>query len=120
MASFGALHLGDGTTVTADDPRATFEQGDFGGNVLWSIDGGGRGRRTLIAGQLAAPTSLALATAEAVFRSHNDGQARTLTDNLGVTWPNVVLTLYRPLGRVRQTPAGIYYRAYRAEFLHLS
>ena len=60
-----------------------------------------------------------LASAEAQFRSFNDGVARVLIDNFGVTWTNVRLEAFQPSGRVMQSPGGYYFRPYQARFLHL-
>jgi hypothetical protein len=105
--------------VTADNPRENQLNAFFGLSGLESLDGGLRGRVTHVTGLLYGPSAPSLASAEALFRSFNDGIARTLVDTLGAAWPNVRLESFQPQGRVRQSPAGVMFRSYQARFLHL-
>ena len=121
MASFGGLNL-FGTAVsmvTSDNPREKQLNAYFGLSGLESLDGGLRGRFTHVTGLLYGPSPIALASAESLFRSFNDGVTRSLTDTLGVTWPSVRLDSFQPIGRVRQSPSGVLFRSYTARFLHL-
>jgi hypothetical protein len=111
-----------GTAVsmtTADNPRENQLNAFFGLSGLESLDGGMRGRVTYVTGLLYGASPPALAAAEAGFRSFNDGVARPLVDTLGTTWPSVRLQFFQPQGRVRQSPAGVLFRSYKARFLHL-
>lgn len=122
MASFGGVNI-FGTAVkmsTADNPRANQVNAYFGLGGLESLDGGSRGRITYVSGLLFGLSAATLASAEAAFRSYNDGIARPLVDQLGNTWPNVRLEWFHPSGRIGQTAAGGYFRSYQARFLHLS
>ena len=122
MASYGGVAI-FGTSVsmtTSDYPRETQVNTFFGINGLESLDGGFRGRITNVHGVLYGPSSTLLAAAEGLFRSYNDGIIRTLVDNLGTTWPNARLLTFQPIGRAKQSADGTYFRAYRAQFLHLS
>lgn len=121
MPSFGGINI-FGTAVsmlTADNPREKQLNAFFGLSGLESLDGGLRGRVTRVSGLLYGSSPLALAGAEATFRSFNDGTTRTLVDTLGVSWPSVRLEAFEPQGKVRQSPGGILFRAYQARFLHL-
>lgn len=121
MPSYGGVNI-FGTAVTmstVDHPRSTQVNSFFGLSGLETLDGGSRGRVTEAGGVLFGPSPVALASAESTFRSFDDGLTRLLIDSLGTAWSNVVLESFRPLGRVRQSPQGVYFRAYRARFLHL-
>jgi hypothetical protein len=121
MASYGSVNI-FGTAVTmstADHPREKQVNSFFGLSGLETLDGGLRGRVTEVKGLLFGPMPTALASAESIFRSYNDGVTRNLVDTLGTTWANVRLDSFQPLGRVRQSPFGFFFRAYRARFLHL-
>lgn len=121
MASFGGVNI-FGTAVsmvTSDNPRERQLNAYFGLSGLESLDGGLRGRVTLVNGLLHGDSPELLASAELVFRAFNDGRAYFLVDTLGVAWPNVRLDAFQPLGRVRSSPAGVYFRSYQARFLHL-
>jgi hypothetical protein len=121
MATLGGANI-FGTAVsmtTADNPRANQLNAFFGLSGLESLDGGMRGRVTHVTGLLYAASPASLAVAESNFRSYNDGIARPLVDTLGTTWSSVRLEFFQPQGRVRQSPAGVLFRAYKARFLHL-
>jgi hypothetical protein len=121
MASFGGTNI-FGTAVsmvTADNPRERQLNAFFGLSGLEALDGGLRGRSTHATGLLYGASQVALATAESLFRSFNDGVARPLVDTLGVTWPAVCLVSFQPQGRIRQSPGGVLFRTYKARFLHL-
>jgi hypothetical protein len=121
MASFGGTSI-FGTAVsmvTADNPRETQLNAFFGLSGLESLDGGMRGRYTSVTGLLYGDSSAFLAAAEGTFRSFNDGIARTLVDTLGEIWANVCLVSFQPQGRIRQSPSGVFFRSYKARFLHL-
>jgi hypothetical protein len=121
MASYGGVNI-FGTAVTmstADHPREKQVNSFFGLSGLETLDGGLRGRITEVKGLLFGPMPTALAAAESTFRSYNDGVTRNLVDTLGITWANVRLDSFQPIGRVRQSPFGFFFRAYRGRFLHL-
>lgn len=121
MASFGGTNL-FGTAVsmvTADNPREKQLNAYFGLSGLESLDGGLRGRFTQVSGLLYGVSPAGLAASESLFRSFNDGIARALVDTLGVTWTSVRLDFFQPQGRVRRSPGGMLFRAYKARFLHL-
>jgi hypothetical protein len=121
MASYGSVNI-FGTAVTmstSDHPREKQVNSFFGLSGLETLDGGLRGRVTEVKGLLFGPMPTALAAAESIFRSYNDGVTRNLVDTLGTTWANVRLDSFQPIGRVRQSPFGFFFRAYRARFLHL-
>jgi hypothetical protein len=121
MASFGGASI-FGTAIsmiTADNPREKQINAFFGLSGLESLDGGLRGRVTRVTGLLYGLSPALLASAEAAFRSFNDGKARILVDTLGVSWADVRLDSFEPMGRIRQSPNGILFRTYQARFLHL-
>jgi len=121
MASFGGTNI-FGTAVsmvTADNPREKQLNAYFGLSGLESLDGGLRGRFTQVTGLLYGVSPVGLASAESLFRSFNDGVARALVDTLGITWTSVRLDFFQPQGRVRRSPSGMLFRAYKARFLHL-
>jgi hypothetical protein len=122
MASYGGVAIfGSSVSMTTSDyPRETQVNSFFGINGLESLDGGFRGRVTKAQGVLSGQSAIILASAEGLFRSYNDGVVRILVDNLGTVWPNVRLLTFQPLGRVRQSADGTYFRAYQAQFLHMT
>jgi hypothetical protein len=122
MASYGGVAIfGFSVSMTTSDyPRETQVNSFFGINGLESLDGGFRGRITKANGVLSGQSAIILASAEGLFRSYNDGVVRILVDNLGTVWPNVRLLAFQPLGRVRQSADGTYFRAYQAQFLHMT
>ncbi len=122
MASYGGVAIFGAAVsmTTSDNPRETQVNSFFGINGLETLDGGFRGRITKVHGVLFGQSSFLLASAEGLFRSYNDGIARTLVDNLGTVWPNVRLLTFQPQGRVRQSADGTFFRAYQAQFLHLA
>jgi hypothetical protein len=121
MPSFGGSNIFGGavTMSTADNPREKQLNAFFGVSGLEMLDGGLRGRMTHVTGLLYGASPALLASAEAQFRSFNDGLARALVDNFGVTWTNVRLEAFQPVGRVMQSPSGYFFRPYHARFLHL-
>lgn len=121
MASFGGTSI-FGTAVsmvTADNPREKQLNAYFGLSGLESLDGGLRGRFTQVTGLLYGTSPAGLANSESLFRSFNDGVARVLVDTLGMSWTSVRLDFFQPQGRVRRSPGGVLFRAYKARFLHL-
>jgi hypothetical protein len=121
MSSFGGVPI-FGTSVTMntiDNPRAKQLNSFFGISGLETLDGGARGRFTDVSGVLSGSSAALLASAEAMFRSYDDGAARALVDTFGTVWANVRLESFQPLGRVKQSPYAYYFRPYRARFLHL-
>src|SRR4051794_25671014 len=121
MATFGGTNI-FGTAVsmvTSDNPRQRQLNAYFGLSGLEILDGGLRGRFTHVTGLLYGGSAAALASVELLFRSFNDGVARTLVDTLGVTWQGVCLVSFQPHGRIRQSPGGVLFRTYKARFLHL-
>jgi hypothetical protein len=121
MPSYGGVNIfGLAVTMrTADNPRERQINSFFGIGGLETLDGGFRGRVTDVTGILVGNSAAALASAEALFRSYNDGVARTLVDNSGTGWLSVRLESFQPVGRVKQSIYGYYFRPYRARFLHL-
>ena len=122
MPSFGGISI-FGVAVsmaTADITRQSQVNSFFGINGLELLDGGFRGRVTRVRGVLHGASTLGLGGAENLFRSLNDGAARTLVDTLGTAWANVRMQNFQPHGRVRQAPNGTFFRAYQAQFLHLA
>jgi hypothetical protein len=122
MASYGGIPMfGAGVSMTTSDyPRECQINSFFGINGIESLDGGFRGRITRAHGVLYGESAFGLGAAEGLFRSYNDGVARTLVDNLGTVWQNVRLLRFQPEGRVRQSADGTFFRAYQAQFLHLA
>ena len=106
--------------LTAEVPRENQLNGFFGVNGFESIDGGSRGRVTRVKGVLSGNSAAALGAAETLFRSFNDGVARPLVDTLGMVWPSTRLVAFQPSGRVRRSAYGVHFRAYQAQFFHLT
>jgi hypothetical protein len=121
MASFGGANIfGSAVSMTtSDNPREKQLNAYFGLSGLESLDGGSRGRVTEVAGLLFGNSPGQLAGAEAIFRSFNDGITRSLVDTLGISWNSVRMEAFQPQGRIRQSPGGVLFRAYKARFLHL-
>ena len=122
MASYAGVPIfGLGVTMaTFDFPRKAQMNSFFGVSGVESLDGGFRGRMTRVQGVLLGSSPAELAGAEGLFRTYNDGFARTLIDNLGTTWLNVKMVRFVPFGRVRRLADGSCMRGYRALFLHLT
>jgi hypothetical protein len=121
MALFGGVNIfGKAVSMsTAENPRENQLNAYFGLSGLESLDGGARGRATHVSGLLFGDSPAALASAESIFRSYNDGIARPLTDTLGAVWLNVRMESFQPQGRVRRSASGMFFRTYQARFLHL-
>jgi hypothetical protein len=121
MPSFGGLNLFGSSVImiTSDNPRAKQVNSFFGISGLETLDGGARGRFTDVSGVLSGSSATALASSEALFRSFNDGIARNLVDTFGTAWSDVRFESFEPLGRVKQSPYGYFFRPYQARFLHL-
>jgi hypothetical protein len=122
MPSYGGVNIfGAAVTMgTADHPREKQVNSFFGLSGLETLDGGSRGRITEVSGILYGQNPGALAASESTFRSYSDGLTRNLIDNLATTWQNVRLESFQPMGRVRQSAQGVFFRTYRARFLHLA
>jgi hypothetical protein len=122
MASYGGVGIFGAAVsmTTSDNPRETQVNSYFGINGIESLDGGFRGRITNAQGVLYGESAFLLASAEGLFRSYNDGLPRTLVDNLGTVWSNVRLLRFQPQGRARQSADGTFFRAYQAQFLHMT
>jgi len=91
-----------------------------GADGLEVIDQGSRGGTTTLRAALVAASPQALAAAEQSLRSLQvAGRAGTLVDDLGRSWPGVILRQYRPQGRVCLAVNNYLARKYDAEFLHV-
>lgn len=115
LALFGSLC----TVHTFDQSRAADVRPQFGEDGLPVLDGGGRGRTTLIVGTLTGPGPEGLAAALGAIRSYHDNVARVFTDSLGMSWGSVLMGPVEPLGRVRQSPSGWLLQGFRVRLLHL-
>ena len=71
-------------------PRAQQVNSFFGVSGTQVLDGGGRGRIFFLQGVLTSTTLTGLGLAESRFHDYADGATRTLVDNRGRAWPNVV------------------------------
>ena len=122
MASYGGVGIfGAAVSMTTSDyPRESQVNSFFGINGIEALDGGFRGRITRVRGVLYGQSVQWLAAAEGAFRTYNDGVARVLVDNLGTAWPSARLLRFQPIGMLRQSADGSYFRAYEAQFLHLA
>ena len=102
-------------------PRAAQTAAYFGVSGTQILDGGSRGRVFHIRGVLTGATIADLDAAEETFYACADGVARTLIDNRGRSWPNVVFKgefLADPRGVV--AGGGGWALPYRAVFYGLS
>lgn len=122
MPAYGGAAI-FGTSVsmtTVDNPRRQ-QMNQFPGiNGRESLDQGFDGRFTVVTGLLIAPDAATLNSLENLFRSYNDGYARTLVDNFGNSWDFVKLDSFEPEGKVRIAAGpGYVFRPYTARFLHL-
>lgn len=104
--------------ATNKNPTAAQVNAFFGLEGMESLYGGSRGYVTLVRGLLFGSNASALGAAEEAFRSYDDGIARDLVDNFGVTWPQVKMVNFSPQGRVIRDGRG-FYRPYQAQFQHL-
>ena len=121
MPSYGGMNI-FGVSVamnTTDLQRSRQINEYFGLSGLEYIDGGGRGRQTEVTGLLVGDSVATLRSAEASFRSLNDGVARTLVDTASNSWDGVCLDAFRPTGRVLRSVQGFYLQPYWARLLHL-
>lgn len=91
-----------------------------GANGLEVIDHGSRGGSTFVSAALIGASTQQLRALEQQLRALQvDGGAYPLVDDLGTTWPGVILVQYQPTGRVFLTVDNYLARRYRAEFLHV-
>jgi hypothetical protein len=122
VPTYGGISIfGNSAIITTSiQPRERQVNGFFGLDGVESLDGGSRGGDTHAQGVLVGTGAFGLAVAESLFYGLADGQARDLVDTIGRTWPNVLLDVYKPTGRVRMTPGGVLFRSYEARFVHLT
>jgi hypothetical protein len=105
--------------VTTANPRASMVQSLFGSDGLVPVDGGSRGLRTYARGVVSGSGPYGLTSAFALAGFLRDNNTRTLVDVLGEVWQQVILERFDPVGVVRQSPDGIWFRGYLAVLLHL-
>ncbi|WP_165068389.1 hypothetical protein [Paludisphaera rhizosphaerae] len=92
MVTYGGVNI-FGSAVQVQHvprPRAAQTASYFGVSGTQFLDGGSRGRVFSIRGVLTAASLAELDAAENTFLACADGVARTLVDNRGRTWSNVV------------------------------
>jgi hypothetical protein len=82
-------------------PGAVQRTGIFGQNGVLSLYGGSRGRDFPWECLFVAEDLYMLYSYEAILMNFADGKARTLTDNQGRVWPNVIF-----LGEYWPDPGG--------------
>lgn len=121
MPSFGgAAIFGRGVSMaTQDNPLERQENAFPGLDGVESLTLGQRGRFTVVTGVLFGALASDLESAEATFRSYNDGVARTLVDSYGGSWDYALLETFEPQGRIFQDGYYGYGRRYVARFRHL-
>ncbi|MDE2101006.1 MAG: hypothetical protein KGL39_27415 [Patescibacteria group bacterium] len=92
MATFGGDSIfGASVTITqSQNPNAQQTNEFFGNTGVQTLFGGGRGRTWEVTGVLVGASQADVVTAEANLLSYADGIARTLVDNFGRTWDNVI------------------------------
>ena len=122
MASFNGASLGFIFAMsTAANPNDLQVNAYPGANGLEVLNMGARGGNTTVAGALGGATAQGLAAAEATFRSLQvSGGAYVLVDNLGTSWSNVILTEFRPVGRIYPAVGIGFVRKYEMLFFHVS
>src|SRR4051812_145624 len=118
MASFGGAAIFGRSTSVLMVPNVSEAQVNafFGVSGVFRMHGGSRGRRFFVAGVLAGANAAAVAALRATILSYDDGIARTLVDNDGVSWPSVVFTgefVFTDEGAVGH---GLWCRPYRCAF----
>jgi len=83
--------------VPSFEPTAEQLNAFFGVNGVQAIHGGERGVTVLISGVFFGLTEGDVVNQEGLMLSYRDGIARTLVDNFGRVYPNVLLTsTYQP------------------------
>jgi hypothetical protein len=106
---------------TVQRPRQTQINYDFGGQGQLGIqDGGGRGTEHRLSGTITGIGPAGLASSFGAIRSYNDGQTHTFVDALGTAWPNTVVGPVQPMGRIWQSPGGVYGRRFTCTLTTLS
>lgn len=112
------------STKVIMNPNAVAHQESqfFGVNGQQTLFGGSRGRMFMISGVLVANDYPGIAAAEANLLSFADGNAHTLIDNWGRSWPNVVFKAeYQPFDQgPRPLAGGGLCLPYRAVFYGLT
>lgn len=102
------------------EPMARTFRGFSGLHGLVTKRSGTRGARADASGPLVGWTREDLAAAEEVFENFKLlGDAYTLFDSLGRSWPLMILVEFDPIGMVIQDESG-FLREYRATFVGLS
>lgn len=121
MASFNGIDLGlileCNTFVAPKERQINAAPGVDGLEIL---DLGGRGGETRIEGVIAGVDVFGLAAVKGVFRDLQfEGGAHTLIDHEFTEWTNVILIMFKPIGRrmLVAGSAGLAQR-YEMEFLH--
>lgn len=122
MATFNSTDLGlveeMSTSAAPKDLQANAYPGVDGLEIL---DMGARGGSTRVRGSLAGTSAADLASIHATLRGYQvAGGLATLVDANGVSWTDVILVMFQPVGpRFSLGPLGVAQR-YEAEFLHVS
>jgi hypothetical protein len=112
-----------GTAVemtTTDDPRETQYNAFFGIDGQEWIDGGFRRRTTTVKGLIYGQDLPTFLANKDLIRSCQDNVDRVLSTTTGETYQNVILTTFKTVGRVRQSPEGYVFQSYSAILIHLS
>ena len=119
MPSFNSTDLGIVEVCnTVQAPKERQVNAYPGVDGLQLIDHGTRGAVTSLRGVFSASSKAALASILGTFQGyHAAGGKATLVDTYGVSWPNVILVQFRPVGVIYPCPGGFCTR-YEAEFLH--
>lgn len=110
------------TMATVDNTRDRQKNIYPGLSGIEALDQGLHGRYTTVSGRFVETGGgvAAIASAEAAFRSFNDGQTHILVDTMGTVWLNVMLESFEPQGKVELWGNGYTSRKYTARFLHLT
>jgi len=118
----GIAMFGYGVQMRTGEPEREVQTASFFGiNGIASINGGGRGRKTMVAGMLRGTTLEEYNAAEQLFYLYLNAGNFLLTDTQGRYWPQVRMVAFSPAeGPLQQDGnTGEVIHAYSATFQHM-
>ena len=118
----GIPMFGFGYSMRTGEPEREVQTASFFGlNGIASINGGGRGRKTNVAGMLYGATLADYNAAEQYFYLYLNAGNFVLIDTQGRVWPNVRMIAFSPAeGQLKQNGiTGVIIHPYSATFQHM-
>ncbi len=103
---------------TVNEPRSIQKNEFFGLDGVETLDGGGRGFKTIATGWFIASDAPTYRSLWSTAHSYVDNIARVVVDTSGESWASVRLVRVSPTTVLHRTASGGYMRGYEMEFEH--